>query len=262
MVFRPHVAGLSSLVSISCTCLLSALLFISCSSPSTGHSNASSTAEPRSPHTTPTAPTNFPEATPTVLTSLAPVKTPLAPPPPGLHHQAPTAAQAPRRPGVQFQCEPERGRDDLVLWDLLLECSSPASVECRSEMADDEMGRRSRAELCSASHLAPARRADEDPGLVDRRADSPASSHAGADPEPAHRYSGCRLGTGHPGRSARPIGFRLVGMGTLPRFLRCRLLLPGGELVWRFLAEHHGCRELVHTHETLCISSSSWSQPK
>ena len=81
MVFRPHVAGLSSLFSISCACLLSALLGVGCSSPSTGTSNASSTAAPGSPHITPTAPTSIPQATSTVLTSLAPVRTPLAPPP-------------------------------------------------------------------------------------------------------------------------------------------------------------------------------------
>lgn len=81
MVFRPHLAGASSLFSISCACLLSALLLISCSSPSTGTTNASATAAPGSPHITPTAPSNIPQVTPTVITSLAPVRTPLAPPP-------------------------------------------------------------------------------------------------------------------------------------------------------------------------------------
>jgi len=40
-------------------------------------------------------------------------------------------------------------------------------------MADDEMGRGSRTKLFSAGHVAPARYADEDTGLVDRWPDSP-----------------------------------------------------------------------------------------
>ncbi len=84
MVFRhhhPHLAWLSSLFSTSCACLLAALLFISCSSPSTSIANATSTATLGSSHSTPTAPTSISEAASTVITSLAPVTTPLALPP-------------------------------------------------------------------------------------------------------------------------------------------------------------------------------------
>jgi hypothetical protein len=84
MVFRrsyPHLAGLSSLFSTSCACLLSALLVISCSSPNTGISKATSTRASGSPHITATAPTSISEPTSTVITRLAPVTTPLAPPP-------------------------------------------------------------------------------------------------------------------------------------------------------------------------------------
>jgi hypothetical protein len=84
MVFRhpyPHLAGLASLFATSCACLLTALLLISCSSPNTGISNATSTGASGSPHSTPTAPTSISQATSTVITSLAPVTTPLAPPP-------------------------------------------------------------------------------------------------------------------------------------------------------------------------------------
>ena len=81
MVFRRHPAGLSSLFSISCACVLSALLLLSCSSPSAGTSNVSSTAAPGGSHIPPTTPTSIPQAPPTVITSLAPVRTPLAPPP-------------------------------------------------------------------------------------------------------------------------------------------------------------------------------------
>ena len=84
MVFRhpyPHLTGLSSLFSTRCACLLTALLFISCSSPSTGISNATSTGASESPRNTPAVPTSISQATSTVITSLAPVTTPLAPPP-------------------------------------------------------------------------------------------------------------------------------------------------------------------------------------
>src|SRR5689334_1820454 len=128
-------------------------------------------------------------------------------------------------------------------------------------MADDEMGRGSRTKLFSAGHVAPARYADEDTGLVDRWPDSPQSSHSDADPEPAHRYRGCRLRTRRTRHSAWPIR-SLLGMGALPRFLRCRVLLPGGQLVWRLLAEHHSCRELGLGQETCCVSDSSNSQAK
>jgi hypothetical protein len=84
MVFRhpyPHLAGLASLFSTSCACLLTALLFISCSSSSTGIANATATGASGSPRSTPTAPTSISQATSTVITSLVPVTTPLAPPP-------------------------------------------------------------------------------------------------------------------------------------------------------------------------------------
>lgn len=84
MIFRhpsPHLAGLASLFSTSCACLLSALLLISCSSPNTGIANATSTVASGSPHITATAPTSILPATSTVITSLAPVTTPLAAPP-------------------------------------------------------------------------------------------------------------------------------------------------------------------------------------
>ena len=84
MVFRhlsPHLAGRASLFSTSCTCLLTALLFISCSSPSTGIANATSTVTAGSPRSTPAAPTSISQATSTVIRSLAPVTTPLALPP-------------------------------------------------------------------------------------------------------------------------------------------------------------------------------------
>lgn len=84
MVFRPpypHLAGRASLFSTSCACLLTALLFISCASPSTGIANATSTVTAGTPRGTPAAPTSISQATSTVITSLAPVTTPLAPPP-------------------------------------------------------------------------------------------------------------------------------------------------------------------------------------
>ncbi len=84
MVFRhpyPHLAGLASLFSTSCACLLTALLLISCASSSTGISNATSTGASGSPRSTPAAPTSISQATSTVITSLAPVTTPLASPP-------------------------------------------------------------------------------------------------------------------------------------------------------------------------------------
>ena len=84
MVFRhpyPHLAGLLSLFSTSCACLLTALLFISCSSPSTGMANATSTVTAGSPRSTPATPTSISQATSTVITGLAPATTPLAPPP-------------------------------------------------------------------------------------------------------------------------------------------------------------------------------------
>lgn len=84
MVFRnhrPHLDGRSSLFSASCVCLLTALLLISCSSPSTGISIATSTVTSGSPLITPTATASISQATSTVITNLAPVTTPLAPPP-------------------------------------------------------------------------------------------------------------------------------------------------------------------------------------
>jgi hypothetical protein len=74
MVFRhpyPHLAGRLPLFSTSCACLVAALLLMSCSSPSTGFSSATRARALGSPHITPS----------TVITSLAPVMTPLAPPP-------------------------------------------------------------------------------------------------------------------------------------------------------------------------------------
>ena len=73
-----------SFFSTSCACLLVALLLISCSSPSTDIPNATATRAVGSPLSTPTAPavpTSIPQATSIVITNLAPVKTPLAPPP-------------------------------------------------------------------------------------------------------------------------------------------------------------------------------------
>src|SRR5260370_26202129 len=84
MVFRhpyPHLAGLASLFSTSCACLLTALLLISCSSSTTGISNATSTGAAASPRSTPAAPTSISQATSTAITILAPVTTPPAPPP-------------------------------------------------------------------------------------------------------------------------------------------------------------------------------------
>lgn len=86
MVFRhdyPYLAGRLPLFSISCACLLAALLLIGCSSPGPGVSSSSSarTSGSPNPHITPAAPTSIPQATSTVITSLAPVTTPLAPPP-------------------------------------------------------------------------------------------------------------------------------------------------------------------------------------
>lgn len=84
MVFRhsyPHLTELSSLFSTSCACLLTAMLVISCSSPGTDTSGATATGAAGSPRGTPAAPTNIPQPTSTVITSLAPLTTPLAPPP-------------------------------------------------------------------------------------------------------------------------------------------------------------------------------------
>lgn len=84
MVFRhpyPHRAWLASLFSTSCACLLTTLLFISCSSPNTNSANATSTVASGIPSSTPAAPTSISQATSTVVTSLAPVTTPLSPPP-------------------------------------------------------------------------------------------------------------------------------------------------------------------------------------
>ena len=84
MVFRhpsPHLTGLSSLFSTSCACLLTALLLISCSSPSTGIANATPTVAAGSPLITPAVTPSISQATSTVITRLAPVTTPLAPPP-------------------------------------------------------------------------------------------------------------------------------------------------------------------------------------
>jgi hypothetical protein len=84
MVFRhsyPLLTGLSSLFSTSCACLLTALLVISCSSPGTGTSGATATRAAWSPRSTPAAPTSILQTTSTVITRVAPVTTPLAPPP-------------------------------------------------------------------------------------------------------------------------------------------------------------------------------------
>src|SRR5690242_2136956 len=86
MIFRhrsSHIVRPVSLFSTSCVCLLIALLFISCSSPDTGIPNATATRASGSPLGTPAEPTttSIPQATPTVITNLAPVKTHLAPPP-------------------------------------------------------------------------------------------------------------------------------------------------------------------------------------
>lgn len=81
MVFRSYLAGLSSLFSLSCACLLSALLIISCSSSGAGTSNAYSAVTPGKPSITLTASTSVSPATSTVITNIAPVRTPLASPP-------------------------------------------------------------------------------------------------------------------------------------------------------------------------------------
>lgn len=87
MIFRhifPHIGRPASLFSTSCACLLAALLLISCSSPNTSIPNATETralGSPSSTLSTPIASTSIPQATSTVITNLAPVKTPLAPPP-------------------------------------------------------------------------------------------------------------------------------------------------------------------------------------
>ncbi len=77
----PHRAGLASLFSTGCACLLTALLFISCSSPNTNSASATSTAASGIPRSTPAAPTSISQPTSTVVMSLGPVTTPLAPPP-------------------------------------------------------------------------------------------------------------------------------------------------------------------------------------
>ena len=76
-----HLAGRSPRFSASCACLLTALLVISCSSPSTGLTRAASPGGAGSPRITPVAPTRISQATSTVITRLAPMTTPLAPPP-------------------------------------------------------------------------------------------------------------------------------------------------------------------------------------
>lgn len=78
-----HIVGPASLFSTSCACLLVALLLVSCSSPSTGTPNATATRVAGSPSSTPAASTtaNILQATSTVIKNLAPLKTPLAPPP-------------------------------------------------------------------------------------------------------------------------------------------------------------------------------------
>jgi hypothetical protein len=84
MVFqhhRPHLAGRSPLFSASSACLLIALLGVGCSSPHAGISSATSTRTPGSSLLTPTAPTSISQTSPTVITNLGPVTTPLAPPP-------------------------------------------------------------------------------------------------------------------------------------------------------------------------------------
>lgn len=84
MIFRhlyPLFGRLSSLFSRGCACLFIALLVISCSSPSTNTSNATATGTAGSPGGTPTAPTTIPQTSSTVITNLAPLTTPLAPPP-------------------------------------------------------------------------------------------------------------------------------------------------------------------------------------
>jgi len=84
MVFRhhrPHLAGRLPLFTASCACVLTALLLLSCASPSTGISSATPTVPSGSPRSTPAVPTSISQATSTVITSLAPVTTPLAPPP-------------------------------------------------------------------------------------------------------------------------------------------------------------------------------------
>ena len=84
MIFRhhcPHRAKRSLLFLASCACLLIALLLIGCSSPSTGISSATATGNAESPLSTPATFTPISQATSTVVTHLAPVKTPLAPPP-------------------------------------------------------------------------------------------------------------------------------------------------------------------------------------
>lgn len=92
MVFRhhrPHLAGRSSLFSVSCACLLAVLLLLSCSSPSTGISRTTTTVTSGSSLITPAATTSILQVTSTVITSLAPVTTPLAPPPQGCAIKSP-----------------------------------------------------------------------------------------------------------------------------------------------------------------------------
>jgi hypothetical protein len=80
----PRIVRPASLFSTSCVCLLVALLLTGCSSSNTGIPNPTATRAAGSPLSTPTAPaisTSIPQTTSTVITNLAPVKTPLAPPP-------------------------------------------------------------------------------------------------------------------------------------------------------------------------------------
>jgi hypothetical protein len=78
-----HFVRPASLFSTCSACLLVALLFISCSSPGTNIPKATATRTSENPTSAPLAPTTttIPQATSTVITNLASVKTPLAPPP-------------------------------------------------------------------------------------------------------------------------------------------------------------------------------------
>jgi hypothetical protein len=84
MVFqhpRSRLAGRSPLFSVRSVCLLIALLGVGCSSPHTGISSTTSTRTPGSSLLTPTVPVSISQTSPTVITHLGPLTTPLAPPP-------------------------------------------------------------------------------------------------------------------------------------------------------------------------------------
>ncbi len=255
MVFqhhRPHLAGRSPLFSASSACLLIALLGLGCSSPHTGISSATSTRTPGSSLLTPTAPTSISQTSPTVITNLGPVTTPLAPPPQDCAIKPPPQQKHLDGLGLNTNVQLVGGG---VFWIYGMFYASVLHLS-QPDPAQRWPTTKWVVEVGPNYALPVTLR------LRDTQTNTLAWWTDGQAPPKAATQMLILLSTWRARYSAWPIRSRLVGMGTLPRFLRCRLLLPGGELVWRFLAEHHGCRELMHTHETFCVSSSTWSQPK